>query len=115
MNSDLIPVVVLFASIVAYFLFVWFVRKWMIKQQISCLWRSLFLALFLAPGLLLYGEHAGIPLPSFAWMSGASNAYNCIEKSLFCSIELNLYVAVLPFLVTWVFAYMMCKGPEEKV
>ncbi|MCW8929800.1 MAG: hypothetical protein OQL19_06145 [Gammaproteobacteria bacterium] len=86
----------------------------MITQQVSCLWRSLFLAIFLAPGLLLYGEHAGIPLPSFAWMSVASNVYNCVEKSLFCSVKLNLLVSILPFLATWIFAFMMCKGPAKE-
>ncbi len=101
-------------ALLVYLLVIWFVRKWMIKHQLSCLWRSLVLAFFLAPGLLLYGEHAGIPLPAFAWMSAASNAYNCIEQSLFCSVKLNLYMSVLPFLATWMFAYMMCKGPENK-
>ena len=114
MDSGITLIAAVLVSLILYFLFIWLVRKWMIKHQISCLWRSLFLAIFLAPGLLLYGEHAGIPLPSFAWMSAASNAYNCVEKSLFCSIKLNLYISVLPFLATWAFAFMMCKGPDDK-
>ncbi|MCK5697881.1 MAG: hypothetical protein KAI02_06950, partial [Gammaproteobacteria bacterium] len=68
----------------------------MIKAHVSCFWRSLFLAFCLAPGLMLYGEHAGIPIPSFAWMSGAMSTYNCIEKSIFCSIKLNLLISILP-------------------
>lgn len=113
MNSGLELVALALVALAVYLLAVWWIRKWLIKHQVSCLWRSLFLAAFLAPGLLLYGEHAGVPLPAFAWMSGASNAYNCIERSLFCSIELNLYLAILPFIATWIFAYMMCKGPAE--
>jgi hypothetical protein len=96
-----------------YFLAIWWFRKWMIQQQVSCFWRSFFLALFLAPGLLLYGEHAGIPLPAFAWMSGASNLYNCLNQSLFCSIKLNLFLSIFPFFATWLFAYMMCQGPKK--
>ena len=114
MDSGITLIAAVLVSLILYFLFIWLVRKWMIKHQIACIWRSLFLAIFLAPGLLLYGEHAGIPLPSFAWMSAASNAYNCVEKSLFCSIKLNLYISVLPFLATWAFAFMMCKGPDDK-
>jgi len=101
------------AILAVYLLLVWWIRKWLIKRRVSCFWRSTFLAVFLAPGLLLYGEHASVPLPSFAWMSGASNAYNCIERSIFCSIELNLYLAILPFIATWIFAYLMCKTPAE--
>lgn len=113
MDSGLTLIAAAFVALIAYFLFVWLMRKWLIKKQLSCAWRSLFLAVFLAPGLLLYGEHAGIPLPAFAWMSGASNIYNCAAQSLFCSVKLNLYMWILPFFVTWVFAYMMCKGPAE--
>jgi len=112
-NGISLIVAVLF-SLGVYLLAIWLVRKWLIKHNISCFWRSLFLAVLLAPGLLLYGEHAGVPLPAFAWMSGASNAYNCIEQSIFCSIKLNLFTWVLPFLATWVFAYMMCQGPDKK-
>ncbi len=113
MDNDITIIAGLLIALLVYFLVIWLFRKWLIKHQVSCLWRSLFLAAFLAPGLLLYGEHAGIPLPAFAWMSAASNAYNCIEKSLFCSVKLNLYMSVLPFLATWMFAYMMCKGPDK--
>lgn len=113
MNSIIEVIAAILAILLVYLLIVWLIRKWLIKHQVSCFWRSTFLAVFLAPGLLLTGEHAGIPLPAFAWMSGASNAYHCIERSLFCSIELNLYLAVLPFLVTWVFAYTMCRKPAD--
>ncbi len=113
MDNEITIIAGLLIALLVYFLVIWLFRKWLIKHQVSCLWRSLFLAAFLAPGLLLYGEHAGIPLPAFAWMSAASNAYNCIEQSLFCSVKLNLYMSVLPFLATWMFAYMMCKGPDK--
>ena len=115
MDSGITLIAVILISLIVYLAAIWWVRKWMIKRQVSCLWRSLFLAAFLAPGLLLYGEHAGIPIPAFAWMSAASNAYNCIEQSIFCSIKLNLFLSVLPFLATWSFAYMMCKGPDNEV
>ena len=115
MDSGITLIAVILISLIVYLAAIWWVRKWMIKRQVSCLWRSLFLAVFLAPGLLLYGEHAGIPIPAFAWMSGASNAYNCIAQSIFCSVKLNLFVSVLPFLATWAFAYMMCKGPDKEV
>jgi hypothetical protein len=101
------------AILAIYLLVVWWIRKWLIKRHASCLVRSTFLAVTLAPGLLLYDEHAGIPIPSFAWMSGASNLYNCIDRSLFCSIELNLYMVILPFIATWIFAHMMCKEPDK--
>ncbi len=113
MQSEILFIALLLTFMAVYLLLVWWLRKWLIKRQVSCLWRSTLLAVLLAPGLLLYGEHAGIPLPAFAWMSGASNAYNCVARSLFCSIELNLYLAILPFIATWVFAYMMCQGPAE--
>ncbi len=96
-----------------YLLAVWMLRKWLIRREVSCLWRSLVLAILLAPGLLLFGEHAGIPLPAFAWMSAASNAYNCVSQSLFCSLKLNLFISILPFLATWAFIYMMCKGTDK--
>ncbi|MCU7939441.1 MAG: hypothetical protein KZQ64_11115 [gamma proteobacterium symbiont of Bathyaustriella thionipta] len=114
MNSGLGVVGIVIISLVVYFLAIWWIRKWMINNQVSCFWRSLFLAVFLAPGLMLYGEHAGFPLPSFAWMSAANNAYSCIENSLFCSIKLNLFLSILPFLATWTFVYLMCKVPEKE-
>ena len=101
-------------ALIIYFLLVRWGWKWLVKHQVSCFGRATFLALFLAPGLLLYSEHAGIPLPALAWMSGLSNAYNCFEKGLFCGIELNLYLSVLPFLATWVFVFLLCKSPEQK-
>ena len=113
MNSSSGIVGIVIVSVLVYFLAVWWTRKWMIKNQVSCFWRSLFLAVFLAPGLMLYGEHAGFPLPSFAWMSAASNAYSCIEHSLFCSIKLNLFLSVLPFIATWTFIYLMCNDPNK--
>ena len=100
-------------GLIIYLVVVLWIRKLLIKKQLSCFVRSLFLAIFLAPGLILYGEHAGLPLPSFAWMSGVSNAYNCINRDLFCSFELNLYLVLLPFAATWIFAYMMCQTPAE--
>ena len=102
------------AVLIIYLTLVWLLRNWLIKRQVSCLWRSLILAVLLAPGLILYGEHAGIPLPAFAWMSAASNTYNCVQQSIFCSVKLNLFISVLPFLATWMFAYMMCKGPAKE-
>ncbi len=108
---------VIIASLIGFLILylgvVWLVRKWLIKHQVSCFWRSTFLAVTLAPGLLLYGEHSGIPVPAFAWMSGLSNAYNCYSKDLFCSFELNLYLAILPFIATWVFAWLMCKDTDK--
>ncbi len=115
MNNNLVIISLVLLSLIAYFVFIWWLRKWMIKTQVPCLWRSLFLAFCLAPGLLLYGEHAGIPIPSFAWMSGAMSAYNCVEKSIFCSIKLNLLISILPFFVTWIFAYFMCNKPAEVI
>lgn len=114
LNSGLILIAGLTVFLLVYVGLVLWGRKWLIKHQVSCFWRSTYLAIFLAPGLLLYGEHSGIPVPSFAWMSGLSNAYNCYSKGLFCSLELNLYLAVLPFLATWIFAWLMCKEPEAK-
>lgn len=101
-------------ALVIYFLFVRWGWKWLLKRQVSCFGRATFLALFLAPGLLLFSEHAGIPLPALAWMSALSNAYNCIENNLFCGIKLNLYLSVLPFLATWVFVFLLCKSPEPE-
>jgi len=108
---ELISVALAFLTV--YLLIVWLIRKWLIRSQASCFWRSTILAVLLAPGLLLTGEHASVPVPAFAWMSGASNAYNCIERSIFCSIELNLYLAILPFIATWIFVYLMCKEPAK--
>lgn len=114
MNNGLVIIAAVLGVLVVYGLLVWWIRKWMIKHEVACLWRSLFLAIFLAPGLLLFGEHASIPVPAFAWMSGASNIYSCMQQGLFCSLKLNLYLSVLPFLATWVFAYFMCLGPDTK-
>ena len=99
-------------SLIIYILVVLWIRKLLIRKQVSCWYRSSFLAVFLAPGLILYGEHAGLPLPSFAWMSAASNAYNCVNRDIFCSFELNLYLFILPFIATWVFAYLMCDDAK---
>lgn len=106
-------IIIVLGSLAIYFLVVWQFRKWLVRRQVSCFWRSIFLAVFLAPGLLLYGQHGSI-LPAFAWMSGASNVYSCIENGLFCDIKLNLFVSILPFLATWFFVYLMCKGPEKE-
>ena len=99
----------LIGALMIYVFVVLWIRKWLIKKKVSCFVRSSFLAVFLAPGLLLFGEHAGLPLPSFAWMSAVSNIYNCMDHDLFCSFELNLYLVILPFIATWVFAILMCK------
>ena len=113
MNSGLVVIGALVLALLVYIALVLWGRKWLIKHQVSCFWRSTYLAVFLAPGLLLYGEHSGIPVPALAWMSGLSNAYNCYAKDLFCSFELNLYLAILPFLATWIFAWLMCKEPQD--
>ncbi len=113
MNNGLIFIAILMLALLVYIALVLWGRKWLIKHQVSCFWRSTYLAVFLAPGLLLYSEHSGVPVPSLAWMSGLSNAYNCYSKDLFCSFELNLYLAILPFLATWVFAWLMCKDPKD--
>ena len=99
-------------ALIIYVLVILWLRKLLIRKQVSCWFRSTFLAVFLAPGLILYGEHAGIPLPSFAWMSAASNMYNCVNRDIFCSFELNLYLVILPFIATWVFAYLMCNDDK---
>ena len=112
MLSGITLIAIVSGSLVIYLLAVWRVSKGLKKHQVSCFWRSTFLALFLAPGLLLYGQHASMPVPAFAWMSGLANAYNCIEYGLFCDIKLNLYLSILPFIATWVFVYLMCKVPE---
>ena len=101
------------AILLVYVLAVWWVRKWLIKRGVSCFWRSTFLAVFLAPGLFLFGEHASLPVPAFAWMSALSSAWSCMEKGLFCSLKLNLYLSVLPFIATWIFAYWMCQGARK--
>ncbi len=101
-------------ALIIYVLVVLWVRKWLIKKQVSCLIRNSFLAVFFAPGLILLGEHAGLPIPSFAWMSAASNIYNCMDHDLFCSFELNLYMVILPFMATWVFAYLMCQDKAKE-
>ncbi len=113
MNSSLIIIATVLIILMIYLFAVWQLRQWLIRRKVSCLWRSLLLAILMAPGLLLFGEHAGIPLPAFAWMSAASNAYNCVSQALFCSLKLNLFTSVLPFLATWAFIYMMCKGPDK--
>lgn len=113
MTSGIAFIGIVLGALAIYLLAVWRVRKWMLKQQVACFWRSTFLAVVLAPGLLLFGQHA-VPLPTFAWMSGVGAVYNCIENGLFCDIKLNLYLSILPFLATWVFALLMCKGPEQK-
>lgn len=100
--------------LIIYVLVVLWIRKLLIKKQVSCAVRSTFLAITLAPGLILYGEHAGLPLPSFAWMSAASNLYNCINRDLFCSFELNLYLVILPFLATLIFSYLMCQDAAKE-
>jgi len=110
--SGIIALVVV--SLIVYFVAIWWIRKWLIKHQVSCLWRGLFLAVVLAPGLMIYGEHSGFPLPSFAWMSGTSSAYYCMVESPLCSIKLTLFTSVLPFFATWIFASMMCAEPEKK-
>jgi len=114
LNSITSIIALVIVSLIIYFVAIWWIRKWLIKQQVSCLWRSLFLALFLAPGLMIYGEHSGFPLPSLAWMSGASSVYYCMVESPLCSIKLTLFTSVLPFLATGIFAYMMCSEPEKK-
>ena len=96
-----------------YLLLVWTIRKWMIKRQVSCVWRSIFLALFLAPGLLIYAEHGAVPLPCFAWMAALNNIYGCASHPLYCSIKLNLFTIILPMIVTWIFAYTMCKSKKD--
>ena len=113
MLSGITVVAIVSVSLVIYLLVVWWVSKWLKKHQLSCVWRSTFLALFLAPGLLLYGQHASIPVPAFAWMAGLANAYNCIEYGLFCDIKLNLYLSILPFIANWIFVYLMCNGAKE--
>ncbi len=113
MNSTLMIPAVIIISLILYVAVILWINKWLRKKQTACFWRALFLAVFLAPGLLLYGEHAGIPLPSFAWMSGLSNAYNCMENGVFCELKLNLFISVLPFLATWLFVYIMCKPPAR--
>lgn len=109
-TSGIIVIATGLVILTIYLLLVWFVRKWMIKKQFSCFWRSLFLALFLAPGLLIYAEHGAIPLPAFAWMAAANNIYGCGYHELYCSVKLNLLTIILPFIVTGIFAYTMCKA-----
>ena len=113
MNNDIILIAIAIIALLTYIFIIWGVNKKLKQYNTACLWRSLFLALFLAPGLILFGEHAGIPLPSFAWMSAAMNTYNCIEHSVFCSVKLNLFISILPFLATWLFIYMMCSGKQD--
>lgn len=113
LDSGIAMVGIGIAALIVYLSAVLWIRKKLIKQQVSCWIRSTFLAIFLAPGLILFGEHAGMPLPSFAWMSGVSNIYNCFDHDLFCSFELNLYLVILPLLATWIFAYMMCQTPGK--
>lgn len=102
------------ATLIIYVLVILWIRKRIVKKGVSCLFRSLFLAVFLAPGLILLGDHSGLPLPSFAWMSAARNIYNCMEHDLFCSFELNFYLVLLPFTATWIFTYLMCQPPSEE-
>jgi len=108
-DSGMVMIGIGLISLAVYLSVILWIRKKLIKQQVSCRIRSTFLAFFLAPGLILFGEHAGIPLPSFAWMSGVNNLYNCVDIDLFCSFELNLYLVILPFVATWIFAFMMCQ------
>lgn len=97
-----------------YLWLVWMIRKWMIRHQFPCLWRGLVMALFLAPGLLIYAEHGAIPLPSFAWMAAVNNIYGCNYHELYCSVKLNLLSIILPFIVTWIFAFTMCNSKKEQ-
>jgi len=114
LNSSFVGLGGIIVVLLVYILIILWLRKQLLKNQVACLWRSLFLAAFLAPGLLIFGEHAGIPLPAFAWMSGAMNIYNCTQLSLFCSFKLNLYLSILPFFATWLFSYMMCKDSQKE-
>ena len=109
-TSGLIVIASGLAILALYLGLVWLIRKWMIRHEFPCFWRSLFLALFLAPGLLIFAEHGAIPLPSFAWMSAVNNLYGCAYHELYCSVKLNLLTIILPFLATWIFAYFMCHG-----
>lgn len=111
-NTGIEILIIGIVSLIIYVLVILWLRKLLIRKQVSCWFRSTFLAVFLAPGLILYGEHAGLPLPSFAWMSAASNVYNCVNRDIFCSFELNLYLIILPFVATWVFAYLMCNDDK---
>jgi len=114
LNSITGIIAIVIASLVVYFSVIWWIKKWLIKQQVSCLWRGLFLAVSLAPGLMIYGEHSGFPLPSLAWMSGASSVYYCMVESPLCSFKLTLFTSVLPFIATWIFTSMMCTEPKKK-
>lgn len=111
-TSGLIVIASGIVILVVYLLLVWLINKWMKQRQVSCIWRSLFLALLLAPGLLIYAEHGAFPLPSFAWMAAVNNIYACTSYELFCSIKLNLLTIILPMLVTGIFVYSLCKGKK---
>lgn len=115
MDQEFISVLLVIGGfLIAYFLLVWFVRRTLIKYQINCVLYGGIIALLLAPSLLISGGHDLLPLPAFAWMVMLWNTYNCLQNDIFCSIQLNLFLVVLPFIATWVFTTSLCKDKRAQ-